>query len=80
MEAIRYSGMWVLTRATRRHIPEDGILHVSYSSHMRASSAQAKPRYSPPALKFPNKCSRIPGVLFASTKQFHATYRIYNGD
>jgi hypothetical protein len=30
MEAIRFSETSVLTRATRRHIPEDGILHVDY--------------------------------------------------
>jgi hypothetical protein len=28
MEAIRYSGTSVLTRATRHNIPDDGILHV----------------------------------------------------
>jgi hypothetical protein len=27
MEAIRFSETLVLTRVTRRHIPEDGILH-----------------------------------------------------
>jgi hypothetical protein len=27
MEAIRSSEMAVFTRATRRHVPEDGILH-----------------------------------------------------
>jgi hypothetical protein len=28
MEATRYSELPVLTRATRRHVPEDGILNV----------------------------------------------------
>jgi hypothetical protein len=32
MEAIRSSETLILTRATRRHMPEDGILHVRYFS------------------------------------------------
>jgi hypothetical protein len=36
MEATRSSKTWVLTRATRRHIPEDGILHCHRRENLKS--------------------------------------------
>jgi hypothetical protein len=41
MEAIHSSKSSVLTRATRHHIPEDGILHVKNVRRMHESGVQA---------------------------------------
>jgi hypothetical protein len=44
MEAIRSYETSVLTRATRRHISEDGILHISLLFHTRMFWANAQSR------------------------------------
>jgi hypothetical protein len=36
MEGIRYSEASVLTRATQRHVPEDGILHSDYRENLKS--------------------------------------------
>jgi hypothetical protein len=42
MEAMRTSVMSVLTRATRRHIPEEGILHSQRSENFKSYKMKKK--------------------------------------
>jgi hypothetical protein len=40
METIRCSETSVLTRATRHHIPEDGILHIQFMFAVKANTVE----------------------------------------
>jgi hypothetical protein len=46
MEAVRSSEMYVLTRATRHHISEDGILHSQHYENLKSYTIVGGSKYS----------------------------------
>jgi hypothetical protein len=71
MEAIRYSETSVLTRATRRNIPEDSILH----SHCRENLKSYKSYFPPPHITLTYPFFFLGTLDEIDKSRFHCTCR-----